>query len=267
MSPGPDRWRNGPAPAPDSSTSDQREPGSNESRLFWDRAAQTDPMWHIATGASADSRTFFESGRRETDVFLAHTGLRPDPTGCVLEIGCGIGRMTARLSELYGSVIALDVSSQMLARARVELADRHNISYLLGSGADLVGIGNQSVDVVFSYIVLQHVPTAAGQLEYLREVRRVLKPGGVGAIQVRSTTVVARCLDWIGHLRHRVAGRRTLDRAWRGTRVSRAALVAAATGCPAVASKPRGGAHGEASVELRPFGRRHLWVVMHRTVG
>ena len=86
----------------------------------------------------------------------------------------------------------------MLVRAREALSGYRNISYVPGGGTDLAGIDTGSVDAVFSYIVLQHVPTVAGQLAYLRESRRVLRPGGVAAIQIRSNTPTARGLDWPG---------------------------------------------------------------------
>jgi ubiquinone/menaquinone biosynthesis C-methylase UbiE len=217
-------------------------------------------MWHIATGAASDAETFFASGRRETDAFLKHTGVVPHRSQTVLEIGCGMGRMTARLAELFGTVIALDVSPEMLAKARTALSGHHNITYVLGAGTDLAGIESNSVDVVFSYIVLQHVPTVDGQLNYFRETRRVLRTGGVAAIQIRANTPNARALDWAGHLRHLIQGRRTLNKAWRGKRIPRAELFAAATG-----TSPGTGTPGpRAAVELRPYGRRHTWVILRR---
>ena len=120
------------------------------------------------------------------------------------------------------------------------------------------------MDVVFSYIVLQHVPTVAGQLEYFRETRRVLRPGGAAAIQIRSNTPTAVALDWGGHIAHRVSGHRTLSRAWRGSRIPRTELLAAASG---VWANGHSGAGPRARVELRAFGQRHTWVVMHRDAG
>jgi SAM-dependent methyltransferase len=256
-------WATSPVTAGGSklmSVKSDRQDGSGQSREFWDSAAREDAMWHIATGAASDSETFFRSGRQETDTFLAHAGLVPDRSKTVLEIGCGMGRMTARLAELYGSVIAVDVSPEMLDRARDALAGRTNVRYLLGGGSDLSMVDSASVDAVFSYIVLQHVPTVAGQLGYLRETRRVLRPGGAAAIQIRANTPTARGLDWAGHLRHRVQGHHTFSRAWRGVRVPRTDLLAAASGVSA-----DGAVDGPtAAVELRPFGRRHTWVVMRR---
>jgi len=217
-------------------------------------------MWHIATGAASDSATFFASGHRETDAFLKHTGVVPHSSQIVLEIGCGMGRMAARLAELFGTVIALDVSPEMLGKARTALSGHHNIVYLLGSGTDLAGVESNSVDVVFSYIVLQHVPTIDGQLNYFRETRRVLRTGGIAAIQIRANTPTARALDWAGHLRHVTQGRRTLNKAWRGKRIPRAELLAAASGMGQGTGPPG----PRASVELRSHGRRHTWVILRR---
>ena len=232
--------------------------GPDHAEAFWDSAARADARWHIATGVPADDDAFAQSGRVETDLFLAHCGIVPAKDRSVLEIGCGIGRMTQRLADLYGDVIGLDVSEEMLEQARRRLAAVPNIVWVHGNGHDLQGIGDASVDAVFSYIVLQHMPTPAGQCQYLREIRRVLRPGGIAGIQIRANTPAARALDWVGHLRHRVQGRRTFDRAWRGSRVPRRQLIAAASGVGDGETGPC------ASVELRPFGRRHTWVVLRR---
>ncbi len=236
-------------------------PEQDRSRIFWDQAARRDAMWHIATGAADSRERFFASGVTETDTFLAFADIAPDPRAAVLEIGCGMGRMTSRLADLFGRVVGLDVSEEMLERAREALPDKKNITWLQGNGADLAGVADASVDVVFSYIVLQHVPTVAGQLSYFRETRRVLAPGGAAAIQVRTNTVPARALDWAGHLRHRISGRHTFAKAWRGARLPRTALLAAASGIGVDEGGP------VARVQLRPFGSRHTWVIMRRPVG
>lgn len=230
----------------------------NLSREFWDSAAREDAMWHIATGVAPNREAFFISGRQETDIFLQLAGIDPDENATVLEIGCGTGRMTTRLAEMFGRVIALDISAEMLDRARSNLAHHHNIEFLHGNGADLSGVTDSSVDVVFSYIVMQHIPTIEGQLSYFRESRRVLKPGGKAAIQIRSSAFRARGLDWAGPFAHRLSGRRVFSRAWRGTRIPRSALLAAASGSAVSESGPK------ARVELVPHGGRHLWVLLTR---
>lgn len=224
---------------------------SADSRTFWDAAAAEDAAWYVATGAHVLSEDFFARGAAETDLYLAMCGvptLRRDAT--VLEVGCGVGRMTRRLSELAGRVVATDVSSEMLHRCRLSLADRDNVDYLQvpGNGA-LAGVPDSSVDLVFSYITLQHVPDPQAQLRYVAESVRVLRRGGRAALQVRATGWSARAVDWAGHLGHWLTGRRTLRPEWRGARLApdRIHSTARAAG---------------ARVELLPHGRRHLWIVL-----
>src|SRR6266849_8422209 len=45
----------------------------------------------------------------------------------VLEIGCGAGRVTRALANLFGEVHAVDVSGEMVKQARQALADRANV--------------------------------------------------------------------------------------------------------------------------------------------
>lgn len=220
------------------------------SKQFWNRAARDNAAWHVATGHTSESPEFFESGRREVDTFLSFAGLRLGRADRVLEIGSGVGRMTRRLAEQVSSVIATDVSDEMLARARRNLADLNNVEYVEVSGEGDLPVPDAAIDVVFSYITMQHVPTAAAQERYFAEALRVLAPGGWALIQFRRSGVVPRLLDWVGHVFHLTRGHRTLNRAWRGARVKSSVL--------------RSYASETLSVEVMPFGRRHVWALARK---
>lgn len=195
------------------------------SRSYWDDAARRNAAWYVATGHVQETEEFFSQGAAETDAFLEFCGIDPGGRGTVLEIGCGVGRMTRRLAELFGNVIAVDVSQEMLHRCRDNLSSHSNVDYRLVDGdGTLGGIGDGEIDVVFSYITFQHVPTRAAQMRYFEECVRVLRAGGRLAVQIRSSSPSAVALSYVGHLAHVVQGRRTLNRAWRGSRV-RASMV------------------------------------------
>lgn len=181
--------------------------------------------WYVATGHTSESDEFFRQGAEETDAFLSMCGIALEGSETVLEIGCGVGRMTRRLAHMAGRVIALDVSAEMLRRCEANLDGSQNVEYVLvpGDGA-MPDVSDAAVDVVFSYITLQHVPTRRAQLTYLRESARVLKPGGRMAIQVRDCSLRGRALDWSGYLGHAVSRHRTLSSSWRGARVPDAAI-------------------------------------------
>ena len=218
-----------------------------DAKAWWNRAAQEDAKWYIATA----SEPFFERGRRDTDELVGFCGLQPSKDKTLLEIGAGAGRMTHRFAELYGRVIALDVSDEMLLLGHSNLADVGNVEWVLGSGADLAVIAYRSVDHVFSYITLQHVPSTAAVLRYLEEAGRVLRPGGQGALQVRHPGPLPWAVDLAGHLVHAAKGRRVWSAEWRGTRIPAHRLLQAAS---------RSGARAE----LRARGHRHLWIMLWR---
>jgi len=109
---------------------------------------------------------------------LLHEGIAYAPGRRVLEAGCGTGAQTVLLaaSSPDAELVSIDVSadSLALARARVEAAGHHNVSFRI---ADLFHppFAECSFDDVFVCFVLEHLAEPAAALGTLR---RLLKPGG-----------------------------------------------------------------------------------------
>jgi SAM-dependent methyltransferase len=156
----------------------------------WDRRAAEDAETYIYTRDSAhDAADFARSGeanynqliRPYLPILLPGRAVRD----CrVVEIGCGIGRMTEWLAREFGHVDALDVSPRMLAGARERLAQFSNVAFHEGSGCDLQPVPDGSADLVFSYIVFQHIPLREAIESYVRDAARVLKVGGAFKFQL-----------------------------------------------------------------------------------
>jgi SAM-dependent methyltransferase len=102
----------------------------------------------------------------------------------VLEIGCGVGRITRCFAENFGEVHGIDVAPEMIAQARARLAEHPNVRFHIGSGFDLQPLPDAHFDFVFSYIVFQHIPSADVIRNYIREAARVLKPLGAFKFQL-----------------------------------------------------------------------------------
>ena len=95
----------------------------------------------------------------------------------VLELGAGLGEASAWFAARGARVIATDLSGGMLhVTGRVAALHGASVEALQMDGASLA-LADNSVDIVYGANVLHHVDTAA----CLREVRRVLKPGGRAA--------------------------------------------------------------------------------------
>lgn len=160
-------------------------------RQDWDDRARENARHFIATGRTEwNSTEFFDSGRLNvfheilTDLGNVCRGKSAKEMK-VLEIGCGAGRMTRALAEVFGEVYAVDVSGEMIARAREALADVRNVHLFQNNGADLQVLGEARIDFAFSYIVFQHIPSREIIYNYVREVHRLLEPGGLFKFQVQ----------------------------------------------------------------------------------
>lgn len=89
----------------------------------------------------------------------------------VLELGCGTGEFTRRVAPQGARLVALDLSADLLAKARARVpsgarflrGDAHRLPFRAGA-----------FDAVYGCSILHHLDVEAA----LREVRRVLRPGG-----------------------------------------------------------------------------------------
>jgi ubiquinone/menaquinone biosynthesis C-methylase UbiE len=95
----------------------------------------------------------------------------------VLDIGCGPGECVACEIDDMGaaSVTAIDIDPKMVRRARRRLADYGSRATVAHGDVTALDQADGSVDAVFNFAVLHHVPDwRAG----LQEMARVLAPGG-----------------------------------------------------------------------------------------
>jgi ubiquinone/menaquinone biosynthesis C-methylase UbiE len=115
--------------------------------------------------------------------------LRPDMR--LLDVGCGPGSITRGLAERLsaGQVVGLDLSRETLESARRDAVARrlHNLRYEEGSVYELP-FPDGSFDVAYAHQVLQHL---RGRGLALREMLRVVKPGGVIAVREVDWSTVA----------------------------------------------------------------------------
>lgn len=151
-------------------------------RWDWDSRARQNAQHCIACGHSETDASFWESGRKDLDeAVLRDVDLAPE--ACVLEIGCGIGRLLRPLSERVARAVGIDISREMIERARAALAGRTNVELFLTRG-NFARVPGSSLDFVFSFIVFQHIPTKKAVSRYLREAARTLAGGGILRFQV-----------------------------------------------------------------------------------
>jgi 2-polyprenyl-3-methyl-5-hydroxy-6-metoxy-1,4-benzoquinol methylase len=150
-------------------------------------------------------------GRADLERGLRFTQLVPDRNQSVLDIGCGVGRMSQALAEHYGRVVGVDIAPVLLDEARRRNQNPH-VSFELIDGPHLQPQSLSQPDVVFSYEVLYLLPPDL-LFQYFRDVFALLKPEGVFLFQLNLNP-----MTWRTHAARGV--RRVLHcigvRKWRG---------------------------------------------------
>jgi ubiquinone/menaquinone biosynthesis C-methylase UbiE len=99
----------------------------------------------------------------------------------VLEIGPGAGRWTEILQPRARQLTLVDISTRCLELCQARFAAAQNIRYVLSAGAALPGVPDAGIDFIWSFDVFVHISPVDTEA-YLKEFRRVLRPGGRAVI-------------------------------------------------------------------------------------
>jgi ubiquinone/menaquinone biosynthesis C-methylase UbiE len=164
--------------------------GFEQVRRDWTRLGADDPLWAVLIRPGTrhghwDPDEFLATGRQEVEQAVAHLadlGVLRDLHD-VLDFGCGAGRATQALAARAPRVVGVDVSPTMLEAARRLDRTDGRCTFLLNEQPDLSAFAEGSFDLVYSSLVLQHLPPELARA-YLGEMMRVLRPHGAMAVQV-----------------------------------------------------------------------------------
>lgn len=188
----------------------------------WEDLGRVDPMWAVLTSAPRrhgkwDPAEFFATGERDVATLIKHAaelGL-PRQQRTALDFGCGVGRLTRPLASHFESAIGVDISQPMIVQAQQWHGGCQGCSFVLNTTGDLRSFEDDSVDLIYTRYVLQHLPSGKLVQAYLREFVRILRPGGLLVFQLPSR---------IGLL-HRLQPRRRLYAVLRALGISERVLL------------------------------------------
>lgn len=121
---------------------------------------------------------FIDAWTREAALAALRAG-GPAPGATLLDLGCGPGTMLADMRREWpgAKLVGVDslASALRLAHGRVPAAELHR------AGATALPLPSRGVDGLVALNVLEHVPD---DVRALREIARVLRPGGRGVLVV-----------------------------------------------------------------------------------
>jgi ubiquinone/menaquinone biosynthesis C-methylase UbiE len=139
------------------------------------------PQEAYTNGYGEEHRSFLSmrSALQDADFFLPY--LRPGMQ--VIDCGCGQGAITVGLAEAVapGEVVGIDRELSQIEAARIWVKEHNvaNVRFEVGNIYELP-FPDASVDATFAHTVLEHLSDPA---RALKEMRRVLKPGGIIGIK------------------------------------------------------------------------------------
>ena len=111
---------------------------------------------------------------RDMEAMALREALHEFHFGRVLEIGCGTGKNTGFLLSVSGEVLAVDLSSEMLAMARAKISSA-NVRFVQADINMDWDFAEGPFDLVTFSLVLEHI----SDLEpVFKKVYSILKPGG-----------------------------------------------------------------------------------------
>ncbi len=167
------------------------DPVLERMRGDWDQRARQDAERYVYTrDQTSDEEDFHESGRLNyRQIIQPYLPIllhgRPARRCRVVEIGCGLGRITRWLAAAFAEVEAVDISAEMIRQARERFRSLANIRWHVGSGRDLRMLPEESCDFAFSYIVFQHIPAREVTWSYVADTARVLRRGAYFKFQLQ----------------------------------------------------------------------------------
>ena len=144
---------------------------------YAEHTATADAGWEaIAASGAEDMARMASTFRHGTDLD-------------VLEIGCGVGRLTSSLAQLFRSVLAVDIAEDVVAEAAANCR-APNVEFGVIDGVRLLS-GQGSFDVVFSAETFHHIQPRVFR-QYLKDSFRLLRAGGQVALHVNVEPNTAR---------------------------------------------------------------------------
>jgi ubiquinone/menaquinone biosynthesis C-methylase UbiE len=178
----------------------------------WEDFGTTQPFSAVLTDfEETDQEAFFALGRQEVEDLL---GLLQQvtwtPHGSALDFGCGLGRLSQALSVHFESVLGVDVAQSMVDKATRLNTSGDHCRFIVNTQPDLSIVPTDSVDLVYTNLVLQHMAPRY-ETAYIREFFRVVKPSGIVAFQVcdpvRGQFLKAHAPEWLLRPYRRLQGK------------------------------------------------------------
>jgi ubiquinone/menaquinone biosynthesis C-methylase UbiE len=152
----------------------------------WDTFGKTNAMWAVLTASREWSQEeFFATGIEEINSLMGYMDSLDINVSKkkALDFGCGLGRLTQALADHFDEVHGVDISPSMIEGAKKYNRHGTQCQYHLNTTGALEGFSDNTFDLIYSNIVLQHIQPRHTK-RYVIEFLRILSPQGLLVFQL-----------------------------------------------------------------------------------
>jgi SAM-dependent methyltransferase len=164
--------------------------GHRERAEPWEEWGTLDPLWANLTQPGTqhgawDLEEFWRLGQEEIVAVMAVADRlgRPRERREALDFGCGAGRLTRALCGYFDRTTGVDVAQSMIELARARNQGLPCRFLWSGDGA-MARLPDGSVDLVYSSLVLQHLPGVSEIRGAIADLARLVRPSGLLVFQL-----------------------------------------------------------------------------------
>ena len=163
-------------------------------KTYWSGRGETDAEFSVLTNAKftadkidANRDEFYHSGEKDFDTiksFFDRNSCSLADVRSSIDLGCGVGRISAAMAKRFDKVVGVDISPGHLKKAQAWF-DSHNLTngaFVHLSDLEVVDTLPE-VDLFYSLIVLQHNPPPV-MYELLKRALRRVNVGGYALFQL-----------------------------------------------------------------------------------
>ncbi len=167
---------------------------STDMKSSWNARALSDPLYYIISSSDAnDIRTFNRTGLCGANAIMDIASPLLQNLDVVLDIGCGIGRVLQFIAPCFTKAYGIDVADEYIKQSKVFLKHITNTETMISDGLTIPSeIHDNSVDLIYSVLVFNHIPLYETAQSIMHSVHRVLKPNGIMILQIGITELPSK---------------------------------------------------------------------------
>jgi len=166
----------------------------NNLKREWEEIAGQDAFWAVLSQRDQkfgkwDVQQFFRTGEEEIQAVMKSADRLSFPSRrqMALDFGCGPGRLTRALSKYFTQCVGVDISEKMIDSARSLNPDSSIYTFYVNDQDNLRLFADNHFDLIYTNLVLQHLPSDTIVYSFISEFVRVLKPHGLLVFQLPNT--------------------------------------------------------------------------------